>query len=99
MDNNYDTIHDFSYATGHYGKRLYETLNDAKAAAKRLRKTKGPKVRPYKCKFGGHYHIGHLKSAKDIDRIRRKSGIIKSNEQATSRPEETRKTTEESETL
>lgn len=41
--------------------KRYQTFEDAKTAAKNLRKHKGPRVKPYLCNYGGqnHWHVGH----------------------------------------
>ena len=41
------------------GKLQYETEEEARLDAKRLRKFKGPKVRPYLCPYCNFWHTGH----------------------------------------
>lgn len=41
------------------GKKKFDTLEEAKARAKYIRKRIGPKVEAYHCKYCGAFHMGH----------------------------------------
>lgn len=40
-------------------KVQYDTIEEARKARKRMRKTWGSKLHPYVCPYCGLYHIGH----------------------------------------
>lgn len=42
-------------------KKSYGTKNRARFVAAWVRKHRGELVEAYKCKFGKHYHIGHIR--------------------------------------
>lgn len=41
------------------GKRRFLTLAEARTRARQIRRTGGPKLRPYECRFCGLNHLGH----------------------------------------
>lgn len=40
-------------------KKQYEDQDEARLAAKSLRKRRGPRTRPYECVYCHYWHIGH----------------------------------------
>jgi len=42
------------------GKIRHATFADAIAAARSLYRASGQYLTPYRCRFGQHYHIGHM---------------------------------------
>lgn len=54
-------------------KKAYQTIEEATAVAKKLRKTIGPKTRPYKCSFCVSFHLGHRRSKKKIQTLQSSS--------------------------
>lgn len=60
------------------GKYTYETEELAHAGKKQYRKTVGPRLHPYKCKDGNHWHLGHNRSYKRRQQIKSlKSAMVK----------------------
>jgi hypothetical protein len=41
------------------GKRGFETIEDAKAAAREYALSFGDSLTPYRCRFCGRFHVGH----------------------------------------
>jgi len=49
------------YETACKGKRRFATEDDAKIAAKELRKRVGARVKPYLCRHCQNWHNGHIR--------------------------------------
>lgn len=46
------------------GKRQFETREDAGKDAKRVRKIRGPRIKPYQCRHCPFWHNGHNRTIK-----------------------------------